>query len=257
MKLTIKDSFADVARQIKEVGKQAEYAAAVALTRTAQDIRTELKEEMRRSFDRPTPYTMNSLFVKGANKSNIESKVWLKDNPFGKGTSADRYLGPQINGGVRSLKGMERALQATGLMARNDFAIPAAGAQLDSYGNVKRSQIVQILSQLKVQLKAGYESRRSDSAASKRSVRRQGKTYFAIPKAIGGLKPGVYLKIKFGHGSAIKPVFIFTPSARYKPRFKFFDVGLKVATERFPVHFRQEMEKAIRTAMHKQQSSLF
>ncbi len=257
MRINISSDFARIAKQIEEIGRQAQYAAAVALTRSAQDVREALKDEMRQVFDRPTPYTLNSLFVKGANRNNLEARVWVKDNPSAKGTPADRYLGPQIYGGARSLKGMERALQAAGLMEQGEFAVPAAGAQLDSYGNVKRSQIVQILSQLRLQQKAGYESRASNSAASRRTVARQGVTYFALPRGTRGLKPGIYLKKVFAHGSAVRPVFIFTAKASYKRRFQFFQVANKVALERFPIHFDRELAKAMGTARLTQQRELF
>ena len=203
---------------------------------------------MRRAFDRPTAYTLNGMFLKRATKTNLEAVVWLKADAFGPGTPADRYLGPQIEGGPRHLKGMERALQYTGLMAAGQFAIPGPGAQIDGNGNVKRSQITQILSQLKVQMRAGYESRANDGRRSLRTVAKQGVTYFALKTARRGLQPGIYIKRKTGRGTTIKPAFLFVSKVLYKPRLKFFEVGNATAQERFPVHFDVEMRKAIATA---------
>jgi hypothetical protein len=255
MKINVSSNFADVAKQINAVGRQGQFAAAVALTKTANEVRKELKAEMSRSFDRPTRYTLNSLYVKPANKRTMEAFVWLKDATY-KGTPADRYLKPQIFGGERALKSMEKALQSAGMMQRGQFAVPAAGAQLDAFGNVKRSQIVQIMSQLKVQRGGGYDSKKSDSAASKRSIKRQGVTYFAVAKQLGNLKPGIYLKRLFARGSAIRPVFIFTASVKYKPRFKFFEVADQIHTKRLPAIFDEELEKAIATAFLRNQGSL-
>ena len=249
MRINVQTNFAEYGERVKQLGRQVQFATAVALTRTAtQDVRPTLKAEMARVFDRPVPYTLDSMFVKGATKTSLEAKVWLKDNPFGKGTPADRYLAPQIFGGERRQKGMERALQAARLMLPNQFAVPAAGAQLDANGNVKRSQIVQILSQLRAQLGAGYESRGSNSAASRRAVARQGQTYFAIPVATRGLHPGVYLKKRFAHGTAIRPVFLFVSSVRYRPLLRFFEVGEAAARSAFPRNFDIEMKKAIASA---------
>lgn len=252
MQVSISTNFSDVAKKIKDIGRQAEYAAAVALTKTAGEVREELKSEMRRVFDRPTPFTLNSLRVKSASVAKPVAYVWLKDEA-GKGTPADRYLGPQITGGSRALKGMEKALQSSGLMQRGQFAVPSAGALLDGYGNVKRSQIVQILSQLRAQRGSGFESRKSESKASKRSVKKQGVTYFAISNQNNRAKltPGIYLKKIFGHGSAIKPVFLFVPSLQYKPRFKFFEVAAEVVERRLPQIFDEELKKAIDTAFNK------
>lgn len=248
MKITMRNNASDVERRIRELGSQVEFAAAVSLTRAAKDAQAAIRSEMQRAFDRPTTYALNGTFMKAATKVNLEARVWVKDNPFGKGTPADRFLLPEIYGGKRGQKGMERMLQAAGLLPAGWFAVPAAGAQMDGNGNVKRSQITQILSQLQVQQKAGFESRRSNSAASRRTVARQGVTYFALPQATRGLRPGIYLKRRFAHGSAIRPVFIFVRAVQYKPLLKFFEVGQAVAELRFAFHFDTELKKAIATA---------
>jgi hypothetical protein len=142
-------------------------------------------------------------------------------------------------------KGMERLLQSSGLMNSDWYAIPAAGAQINGNGNVKRSQIVQILSQLKLQRGAGSESRASGSASSNRTIARQSVTYFALAKKHRGLEPGIYLKRQFGHGSAVRPVFLFVPSVRYRPRLRFHEVGERTIYSRFPVHFDTQWTKAV------------
>jgi hypothetical protein len=248
MKIDIKTNFPDVAKRLNELGRQGPFVAAVALTRSIKDAQAAIKAEMQRAFDRPTAYALNSTFVKPATKTDLEARVWIKDNATGKGTPADRFLLPQIYGGGRGQKGMERMLQRAGLMPAGWFAVPAAGAQLDAYGNVKRSQIVQILSQLKLQRSAGFESRATGSARSNRSIARQGVTYFALPVKHRGLKPGIYLRRRFAHGSAVKPVFVFVSSVQYKPRLKFFEVGQDTVWQRFPGHFNTELQKAIATA---------
>jgi hypothetical protein len=245
MRINVQTNFPDVAQRLSELGRQASFVAAVTLTRTAQDVQAAIKAEMQNVFDRPTAYALNGTFLKPATKQNLESRVWVKDNPFGRGTPADRFLLPQIYGGTRGLKGMERILQRNGLMPSGWFAVPAAGAQLDGNGNVKRNQITQILSQLRVQRGAGYESRATGSARSNRTIARQGITYFALPQVRRGLKPGIYLKRKFAHGTAVKPVFIFVQAVQYRPRLRFFEVGQAVADAQFPRHFDAEWAKAV------------
>lgn len=248
VRLNIKTNFPDVARRLSELGKQAPFVAAVSLTRTMKDAQAAIKAEMQRSFDRPTSYALNGTFLKPATKADLEARVWVKDNPFGKGTPADRFLLPQIYGGARGQKGMERMLERAGLMQAGWRAVPAAGAQLDANGNVKRGQITQILSQLKLQAGSGHESRATGSARSNRTIARQGVTYFALPSAHRGLKPGIYLKRRFAHGAAVRPVFIFVPAVVYKPRLKFFEVGQAAVEQRFYGHFRTELDKAIASA---------
>lgn len=245
MRVNVKTNFPDVARRISELGKQGSYVAAVALTRSAKDAQSAIRSEMERVFDRPTPYALNGTFLKSATKTRLEARVWVKDNPFGKGTPADRFLLPHIEGGSRALKGMERMLQRAAMMPAGWFAIPAAGAQLDGNGNVQRGQIKQILSQLKLQSGTGYQSRAQDSARSRRTIARQGVTYFALPKGHRGLLPGIYLKRKFAHGTAIRPVFIFVSQLKYGQRLKFFQVGQATFEQRFYGHFNTELQKVI------------
>jgi len=256
MKILASADFSDVRAAIKEAGRQGEFAAVVALNKTAKIIKEDLRSEMRRVFDRPTPFTLNSLRTKSATKAIPAAYVWLKDEA-GKGTPADAYLAPQIFGGDRARKRMEKALQSAGLMPARWYAVPAAGAQLNSYGNVKSSQVVQILSQLMVQRGGGYQSKRSGSAASKRTVRRQGVTYFSIPERMGKLRPGIYLKRQFAHGSAIRPVFLYVPAVRYRQRFDFFGVADRSAERNFPRIFDQELDKTIKTAFLRNQGRLF
>lgn len=228
--------------------KQVRYAGAVALTKTAQDVKVEEREEMRRVFDRPVPYTLNSLFLKPATRDTLEAVVWIKDDRAGSGTPATKYLLPEIKGGPRDLKGFETALQAHGLMPKGWRAVPASAIKLDAYGNVPKGLLVQILSQLRVQMTAGYESRATLSKRSRRNVRKQGVEYFALAKRRGKLLPGIYGRYTFAHGSAVKPMFVFSSGAKYRERFRFYEVGGRVVAARFPGHFAEEYAKAMESA---------
>jgi len=248
MRVSIQNNFPEVGQRLRLLGRQAPFVAAVSLTRSVKDGQAAIKDTTKRAFDHATSYTLNSTFLKPATKTRLEARVWIKDQAFGKGTPADRYLLPEIDGGPRGQKGMERLLQRSGLLKSGWYAVPSAGAQLDGNGNVKRSQITQILSQLKLQRSAGFESRASGSTRSNRTIARQGVTYFALASKHRGLEPGIYLKRRFAHGSAVRPVFIFVPSVLYRPRLPFYAVGEGTIRTRFPVHFDAEWTKAVTTA---------
>ena len=59
--------------------EQLPFAAAFALTKTAEEIKKQLQAEMREVFDRPTRYTINSLFLEAATKDRMQARVWIKD----------------------------------------------------------------------------------------------------------------------------------------------------------------------------------
>jgi hypothetical protein len=243
MRMNLRTDFPAVAGRIEALGERAAIAAAIALTRTAQDVQAAIKAEMPSAFDRPTRYAINGMFLKRATKTSLEARVWVKDNPSGKGTPADRFLAPQIFGGNRGLKGIERLLQANGMMPQGWFAVPGDGATLDANGNVRRAQITQMLSQLKVQRGAGHESRASGSTRSNRTIARQGVTYFVLPNGNRGLPPGVYIKRRFAHGTAIKPMFVFVPQVQYKTRLRFHEIGQATIEAKFSGHFDAEFNR--------------
>lgn len=248
--LTLKNNFPEVQKYLEAQQKQAAFAAAVALTRSAQDVRKAEYAEMQHVFDRPTPYTMRSLFVKPATKQRLEAKVWVKDDRAGSGTPAERYLLPQIEGGPRGMKGFELALQRAGYMRQGFKAVPGRFARLDAYGNVSYGQIIQILSQLRITLTAGHQRNIStDPKKAARARQRAGGQYVAFPDGRGKLPPGIYQRRDFAHGGAApRPIFIFVRQVTYRRRFDFHGVGERTFQKVFPAHFEHAFAEAMRTA---------
>jgi len=191
------------------------YAVPIALTRTAQDAKEALRTALPATFDRPTPYTLNSTYVRPANKANPAAWVGFRDFA-GKGTPAARYLLPQVDGGPRRAKGMELALRGAGLLPAGLYAVPGEEAELDGYGNMKRGQIVKILSHLRALGEQGYTANRSRTGKSR--GKRKVQTYFAAPPGTAsGLPPGIYQR----DGADPRPVVLFVKPPRYRPRFAF------------------------------------
>lgn len=222
--------------------EQVPFATALALTRTAQFVQRKESEEIGRVFDRPTPFTRNSIFIRPATKSNLSAEVLIKDESF-KAVAPIKWLAPQVYGGFRQAKRFEDLLRARGILPSGQFLIPAVGAKLDSYGNVSRGQIQQILSQLG----ASRDPLQNRTTKSKKRTRR-GRQFFALIKPRGKLKPGIYERFGFAFGSAVRPVFIFTGAQHYRQRFKFFQLAEQTAEMRFPIEFALAMRRAIETA---------
>jgi hypothetical protein len=225
------------------------YATAVALSRTAQDVKAAEVLEIGQVFDRPTPWTSGGVFMKGATTIDPHAFVWLKDEA-GKGTPADRFLAAEVYGGARLPKRFELALIYAGAMPKGMFAVPGAAAKLDSYGNMSAGQIVQILSQLRAQRTGGYESRiggaSKDAKKLARAVKKQGYRIFVINKTHGKLVPGVWARYQFSRGSAVKPLLIFVNKApQYRKRFPFFEVAERVAAAEFPGRLAQALREAV------------
>jgi len=203
-------------------------AVAIALTRTAQDVRRAEVDEMKRVFDRPTRFTLNSLFLDRATPQRLHAVVWLKESWPSKG---QHYLRPQIHGGGRPVKRFEKLLQDKGLLPPGMYAVPAGGARLDAYGNMSRGQLTQILSQLGAYQETGSQHNRTGSTRSRRTVKRAGQ-YFVARPGNGRLPLGVWHK----QGGTVKPVLLFVKAPRYEKRFRFYEVGQRVVRERFHGH---------------------
>ncbi len=208
------------------------FATIYALTKTAQDIKDAEYQVMQQSFDRPTRFTLNSLYVQPATRQVPAAFVRFKEG-FGS-VPAWRYLGPEIEGGVRVKKSHERALERVGVLKPDEYVVPGAGVELDSYGNMKGSQLVQILSQLKASPDAGQHS--TTSRRSKRTVARAG-TYFVMRN--GRVPDGIYRR----QGRNLRPILIFVRQPRYQQRLPFRQTADAIFTRRFDAWFAAGLRK--------------
>lgn len=241
LKLAIKG---DLDKFFKDVEKQTRFAMASALTKTAQLAKQNLAEEMTKAFDRPTRYTLNSLAVRPATKANLEAEVALKAGVTG--TPASKYLTPQIVGGARGLKRFERSLSIAGLLPAGWFAVPGDNAELDGFGNMKRGQIVKILSALR----ATSDATQHKGQKQGRGIRRR-EEYFSIgPGRV--LPPGIYRRKGRSDGRKpdVLPVVIYTRKPpRYRQRFDFYGIAQRTAEANLATQFEAAFEKAMATAL--------
>lgn len=227
-------------------------AIATALTRTAVQIKDVLKAEMSSVFDRPTPYTLNALFVRPASAASLYAETYVKDDRAGSGTPATKYLLPQIEGGRRHTKRFEVAMRAAGHLPGGWFITPGLGTKLDAYGNISRGQIIQVLSQLRITMTAGHQRNMAfDAGKQIRAQRKAGGRYFVVkPGAKSGAAPGVYLRDFIGRN--ITPIFKFVRSVTYQPRFNFNAIATEVAQAKLGRNVEQAIaEQAARLAASK------
>lgn len=250
---TVKAQFDDIKRQLSDVYKKhIPFATSLAINRTAQKVKIAQEKEIRDVFDRPTRFTENSVFIKPSNKNNLTAKVWLKDQAV-KGTPAAKYLAAQITGGERRLKGYEVLLRSVGVLPDGYFTVPGAAAQMDGYGNIKRSQIVQIINYFRANRETFQNSNdKTRDKLRKGTKKKQGISYFVGSPGDGKLPLGIWQR---GHSGAltgpvrpIRPIMIFVQSARYDAIYDFKFVADKVVADNINKEFIAALDFALRTA---------
>lgn len=234
--------------------KQLPFASALALTRTANWVQTDLRLAMRRTFDRPKAFTLRSLYTQPASKRRLEANVHFKD-VAPKGVPAGRYLRPQIEGGRRTEKASERALRRSGVLAPGDFIVPTKYADLDAYGNISAGQMKKILSVLgAAQLTLGYAANYTGRGRG----RRRAEQYFAVVPGRrgqgpggrgGGLPPGIYKVMPSGLGRIVLPVLAIAKAPPvYRSVFDFYGLAQDSMERRLPKELGDAIEHALRTA---------
>jgi hypothetical protein len=254
MQFTIKHDFDTTIKALTGMEKQVIFATAEALTKTAKDIESAEYREIRDVYDKPTALTMNSLFVKPATRSRLNAVVMIKDMIGGGGTPAAKYLDPTIRGGVRSLKKYEVALRSVGVLPEGYYTVPGAGADIDAFGNMKRSQIIQLLSYFRTFGTAGYSANMTEQSR-KRFERKQGRRvsaasaqFFVGSPGDGKLPLGIWQRFQFSGGTAIKPILIFVKWNSYEKLFDFRYVAERTIERYWKTNFNNSLANAMRSA---------
>ncbi|HWH75553.1 MAG TPA: hypothetical protein VNV16_14945 [Methylibium sp.] len=245
--------------------RQLPFATVQALNAVAYEAHVAWGREALRVFDRPVPLTRKAIRWQKATRQKPEARIYVLDH-VGKGTAPADYLRPQVEGGERKAKGLERGLQRAGLLVGNERAILGKSAPVDAFGNIKGGVVQQILSQVGGQFdmlanetprskkrNAGRGTLKSQLRGKNRRffvVRGSGRTGFTVNKdgssTQSALRPGVYQRIDSVFGSAVRSVFIFSRKATYKPRrFDIFGLARQEVARRLPAAFERELARAV------------
>lgn len=239
------------------------FALSKACNDTAFMIREAEMAKIQEVFDRPKPATVRNVRVFKGDKRRPGASV-----SFDQLYDGEEYMVAQVDGGKRAKKRSETIL--------GRYWVPGAGAQLDQYGNMKGSQITQILSRLGKFQEVGFTMNERKKTREQRAG--QGLDYFMITKKTNGLVPGIYQRVDKSQGQmlvaralankprgvsrteikakmakqlrrGVIPVMIFVKAApKYTKRFPFFEVANKVINENFPRLMSEAVDYALRTA---------
>lgn len=225
-----------------DLRKQVPFATAKTLNKMADYVKRATISEMKQKFDRPTPFTLNSLFIRYATKNKLSARVYVKDRELAKSKALSESIGHQFGGGPRIRKRLEFWFTQAGYITSSEYLVPASGAKLDAYGNMSRGQIAQVLSQL--QAGSDATSFRTGSARSK--AKRAASGYFWSRG--GQLKRGVWQRFGFAAGGAVKPILIVSKAPIYKQRIDIDKLANQIISRDFDAEFKKQFNEAVRTA---------
>jgi len=217
-----------VQRMLGNAGKQAKYAAAVALTRTAQKGEKRLQSELQKTLDNPTPWVAKGTFVKSATKATLTSRFGVRDRQ-------SLYVREHFTAGRRGQKPYERVLRGLGVLPEGYRTVPGSGLKLDARGNPNRTQLREILGSIKTRM----------AVARGRGKRTKLVGYFAVmPGSKSHLQPGIYWR----SAREIKPVLIFVNEAGYRKVMDLVKLAEKLVADEFEMEFKAAFDQAMRTA---------
>lgn len=216
---------------------QLPYATALALTETAKKVKERLEGEMRAVFDRPTPYTLNSLRLFPATKQKLVARVWMK-NEADKAAPATKWLTPQVYGGGRDDKRSEKLLRAKGVLPEGKYIVPGRDAKLDGFGNIGRGQLQKIIAGLGAQ-----QDKYSNSTDSRRSIGNL-KRFFVMRRG----REAIGIGERTGSGrDKVKLVLAFVGRPGYRKEFDFFTIANQEAEDELQIQFELALARALAT----------
>jgi hypothetical protein len=222
--LGIQDNIAQVAAKFDLMAqKQVPFATSLAINRCLQLGRAALLSAMQREFDRPTPYTLNSLYTKNSTKYDLSG--WVGHKQANSGASASKYLQPEIEGGTRNMKSTEKFL--------GHYYVPSKYCKLDRYGNVPSATLTAI-----------FRSLGSLEGSAKAYVLVEAGNPRKLPAGVYQRKDPTKRK-----GGALIPILFFTNRApRYNQRYDVSGIIDRLVQAEFGKQFAAAMDYALGTA---------
>lgn len=207
------------------------YAAASAITKGLKRAQPAIVTRMSQAFVRPVGYTLNSTRIEVATKDKLFGRIAVKDQRVGKGTRPESYLFPEVEGGTRNRKGLEKLMQYKGLLQPNEYAYPQSSTILDANGNVSAAKVRSIINQV-------------GKPGGKYFVATLGKNrtrgLWERAEAGGSIKG----RRKGKKARGVRAVFVFSRAVpTYKPRLDFVGTAKKAVEAGFATDFYAEAQR--------------
>jgi hypothetical protein len=230
--------FKKLQQELKNMQKDIPFAMAYTLTQMGQAAKAATAKEIKRVFDRPKKWTVESTYLKPATKNNLRAIIWIKEGSL-------NSLAHHVTGGQRPAKEYEKRLRSIGILrGSNQYTVPSTRLKLDNHGNLSRGKINKILSSVGAQ-------RDSLTNTTRRSISRNKSqnNYFVVSgQRRSGTPSGIYETKGRGENRRLLPVLLFVKSARYKTRYRFYEVAEDAAHDAMPKAINKALDSVFRKA---------
>jgi hypothetical protein len=234
---SVESTLKDIVKNLDNLKKQERFATAIALTRIARETKNVVDAEILKKVDRPTRYTKNALFIKPATKANLTSEVSLKNKKSGSAKlTVEQTIGNLFtSNNKRNHNGLERWLYRAGLITSREFVAPTSNAKKDTYGNMPRGYIGQIVSQLN-------SNGGDQSAKGKRARAKVGSIFWS--DGLGRMPKGVWARI----GRDIKPIALVIREPHYRRLFNIPEAANDTMRKHWGEYYEIALTNAMRTS---------
>jgi len=232
IEISVKSNVDAVSRQLSAIAyDQLPFATARTLTELAKLAAAAERAAMPKVFDRPTPFTVNSVAVQGAKKDMPVARVFIRDK-------AAKYLAPYEFGGIQFLGNKQANL------------VPVE-AQTNQYGNLPRGTIAKYKGLPDVFI-GTVKTKHGDvyGVWQRPFMRERAKDVtpnVRLRRKLRGRHAG---KLKAGTNTTghLRLLVAFHPPAQTKKNLEFGSRAQAVVNANFNAVFGKEMARAVATA---------
>jgi len=209
-----------------------EKAVVGAMSETVNDVHAAQIQEMKLSFDRPTPWLQKGLIKalpygrdaqfggKRLGQSLAKSGTYFEEFPVGR--SPNDVVRPHVYGGKRPYKASEQRLKGIGAIKGDKISVMSYSAPRNGNGNIPGSVYSRMLADLGTIPTAKAAKKREGKSAKFFVVRREDGLEFIAERI----------------GNDIRPVLMFFDwKAGYKKIYNYEGVGKQQLAYSLPRHF--------------------
>lgn len=216
-------------RQFAETPQLIRKAVVGALSDTVDDLHTRQTLEMKRVFDRPSPYVLRGLKKRYPGQVGV-MKAGTGFEFFPVGKSPEDIVKPHVFGGDRSQKRSERRLAQQSLLMPAAKAIQGRNYPRGAGGDIIGARYSEMLAAMGAMSETARSNLPKSAQRNRKSV-----SFFAMRRK-GDAMP---FAIAERRGGKLTIMLVPSRPMNYPKRYDYFGVGQKQARYSLPLHFNR------------------